>query len=180
MWIILALCHVSKGRVPIRSVCIPVCLIVFQGVCSLITLIVADHTCLTWLWCRCCRPVLPFLWASIRLWLRPGCHSISSEWIQVSAKVSWGKSWRCPLSWSMCLSWRWRCWRASWPQAFPRWGWQLCLDSWCSIRFSLFWLYCAHELPVRDIPFLLLWYLVLVNKLYGVGGALYSAANSIC
>jgi len=116
-------------------VCIRVCLIVFQGVCLLIILIAADCTCLAWLWCRCCHPVLPLFWAYICHRLCPGCHSISSEWIQVGAKVSWGKSWRCPSSWSVRLLWRWCCWRASWPQAFLWWRWQLHPDS-C---FYLLW-----------------------------------------
>ena len=48
-WIVVAVCRVSKGRVPIRSVCNRVCLIIFQGVFLPINQIWVGHTCLAWL-----------------------------------------------------------------------------------------------------------------------------------
>jgi hypothetical protein len=49
IWIVWAMCCVSRGWGPICSVCICVCSIIFQGVCLPINLIVAGRTCLTWL-----------------------------------------------------------------------------------------------------------------------------------
>ncbi len=132
MWIVLTVCRVSKGRVPICSVWICVCSIVFQGVV---------HQ-LTWLWqavhallgsnvdaaVRCC------LFSELMFFddfVRDAAQYHLDEFRPVqSAKVSWGKSWRCSLPWNVCLSWRWRFWRASWPLAFPWWGWRLRPDIW--------------------------------------------------
>ncbi len=63
MWIVSAVCRVSKDCIPICFVGSRVCSIVFQGVCLPIILIAVGLTFLDWLWCRCCRFWWLFLWA---------------------------------------------------------------------------------------------------------------------
>jgi hypothetical protein len=46
----------------------------------------------------------------------------------------------------------------------------------CLIGFGLFGSYCANKLPVGNVPFLLVWYLVLVYEFDGVGGVLDPAS----
>ncbi len=121
MWIVSAVCRVSKDRVPICFVGSLVCSIVFWGVCLPIIVIAVGRTFLAWLWCRRCHLWWLFLWAYILQFLHQACCLVSHGWIRDGVMVSWGRSWICPLSWSVRPSWRLRCWIAFLPPAFPRW-----------------------------------------------------------
>ncbi len=60
MWIVSAVCHVSKDRVPICFVGSRICSIVFWGIRLPIILIAVGHIVLAWLWCRRCCYLVTF------------------------------------------------------------------------------------------------------------------------
>ncbi len=49
----------------------------------------------------------------------------------------------------------------------------------CSIGFSFFWSYRAHEFSICDVFHPIQWNFVLEYKLDGVGGIFYSAAGAV-